>query len=67
MPLLGRGPTQRMSAFSEVFEELEERVGGSVAAGFGVERFGAVDRLLLVGHVGVQVDVGSLDLLVAEP
>jgi hypothetical protein len=51
-----------MSAYSEVLEELEERVGGSVAAGFGVERFGAVDRLLLVGHVGVEIDVGGRDL-----
>src|SRR5439155_25815073 len=29
--------------------------------------FGAVDRPLLVAHVGVQVDVGRLDLLVPEP
>ena len=41
------------SAYSEVLEELQERVGGSIAAGFGVEGFGPVDRLLLVGHVGV--------------
>ena len=37
-----------VSAYSEVLEELQERVRGSVAAGFGVEGFGAVDRLLLV-------------------
>jgi hypothetical protein len=52
---------------SEVLEEFEERVGGSVAAGFGVEGFGAVDRLLLVAHVGVEVDVGGRDLFVSEP
>ena len=51
--LLRRVRAQRRSAYSEVLEELQERVGGSIAAGFGVEWFGPVDRLLFVGHVGV--------------
>ena len=57
---------RRVSAYSELLEN-SGACRGSVAAGFGVERFGAVDRLLLVGHVGVEVDVGGRDLLVAEP
>jgi hypothetical protein len=65
--LLRRVRAERLSAYSEVLEEFEECVGGSVATGFGVEGFGAVDRLLLVGHVGVEVDVGCGDLFVAEP
>ncbi len=55
-----------LSAYSEVLEESQECVGGSVAAWFGVEGFGAVDRLLFVAHVGVQVDVGGRDLLVLD-
>jgi len=40
-------------------------VGWPVATGFDFEWSGAVDRLLLVCHVGVQVDVGGRDLLVS--
>ena len=38
-----------------------------IEAGFGVERVGAGDRLLLLAHVGVQVDIGRGKLLVPEP
>jgi len=49
----------RKSAYSELLEKAQERVGGLIAPGLGRERRGAVDRLLLVGHVGVEVDVGG--------
>src|SRR3989304_762274 len=55
------------SAYSEPFEEREERVGGPVSAGWGAERGGAWDRLFFERRVGVFVDVGGLGGLVAEP
>ena len=61
------GPGPETVGISEVLEETQERVGRLIAARFGVERLGAIDRLLLVGQVGVQIDVGGRDLLVAEP
>jgi hypothetical protein len=51
----------------EGVEEREERVGGLVAAGWGADRGGPVDRFLFDVLVGVLVDVGGLDALVAEP
>src|SRR5664279_2123829 len=64
--LLGSVPTDGLSAYSEVLQELQERIGWPVAAGLDVEGFDAVDCLLLVLHVGVQVDVGRGDLLVSR-
>jgi hypothetical protein len=52
---------------SEAFEEVEEGVGGPVAAGFAVEWFGLGECLFLDREVGVEIFVRSLDLLVAEP
>jgi len=51
----------------EGVEEREERVGGLVSAGWGADRGGPVDRFLFEVLVGVLVDVGGLDALVAEP
>jgi Domain of unknown function (DUF222) len=53
--------------FSQVLEEGEERVGRLVSAGGAGGRGGAVECLLFEGHVGLQVDLGGGDVLVAEP
>jgi hypothetical protein len=53
------------SAYSEAFEELEERVGWPVAAGGRAWRGGAGECLLLEGEVGVDVDaVGGANVFV---
>ena len=57
----------RLLCRSERFEEGEELVGGLVAPGFGGGWFGAGERAFFDGHVGVEVDLGGLDLFVAEP
>ena len=49
------------------FEEGEEGVGRAVAAGLAVGRRGAGERSFFEREVGVEVDLGGLDLLVAEP
>jgi hypothetical protein len=48
-------------------QEAEERVWGSVSAGFRSERGGSCDRLFLESGVGVLVNVGGLGALVTEP
>jgi hypothetical protein len=65
--VVGRGNCRLGSAQSEAVEKGEQGVGWLVATGLGRERLDAVDRLLLVAHVGVQVHVGRRDLFVAEP
>jgi hypothetical protein len=52
---------------SEVLEEGEERVGWPVASGVDVGWCGSVEGLLFDGEVAVHVDVGGLELFVAEP
>ena len=46
---------------------MQQRVGCAIASGFGVQRGGAVERALLERHVGVDVLVGRVERLVAEP
>src|SRR5437899_11159516 len=50
-----------------VHKEGEQRVGGAVASRSGVWGRGACERALLEREVGVQVDLGRLETLVAEP
>jgi hypothetical protein len=52
---------------SQAVEEGQERVGCLVSCGFGVGWAGPGDRSFLLGHVGVEVDVGCRDLLMAQP
>lgn len=52
---------------SEALEEREQRVGSSVAAGFGVGGGGAVEGAPFEFHVGVQVLVGGIERLMPEP
>jgi hypothetical protein len=54
------------SASLQRFQEGQERVGGSVSAGWGSERGGAFDGLLRDVEVGLEVDLGGLGALVAE-
>jgi hypothetical protein len=51
----------------EPFEEGEESVGRSVAAGVAARECDSVKRALFEREVGVQVDVGSALLFVAQP
>ena len=61
-PLLWRWDVQHNS---EALQECEERVGGSVSAGFRPEWSGSRDGLFLESGVGVLVDVGGLGTRVA--
>ena len=53
--------------WSEVLEELQELVGGAVAARSGAGRCGAVQRALLESEVAVEVAAGGVFLFVSEP
>jgi hypothetical protein len=52
---------------SELLEEGEQRVAGAVAAGFDAGRVVRGEGSFLDGDVGVQVDLGGVGGLVAEP
>jgi hypothetical protein len=53
--------------WSQALEEREQRVGWPVAARLGVRGGGAVERAPLEFHVGVDVFVGGVERLMAEP
>ena len=63
----GVGITRRVWRWLEVVEEREQGVGRPVAAGAGARLLDAGEGLFLDGHVGVEVDLGGLGVLVAEP
>ena len=52
--------------WSEVLEELQELVGGAVAARSGAGRGGAVQRALLESEVAVEVAAGGVFLFVLD-
>src|SRR5918992_4019182 len=54
-------------AWSEALEEGEQAVWGPVASRSCVGRGGAGERPFLQGEVGVEVDLGRVDVFVAEP
>jgi hypothetical protein len=53
--------------FSQVLEEGEKRVIGPISPGLSVERRDPVENSLLQLEVGVQVNLGGLDRLMAKP
>jgi hypothetical protein len=67
--LMARSLSARSGSMAELqtFEEGEQGVGCSVAAGVAVGGCDAVEGALFEREVGVQVDVGGAFLLVAEP
>lgn len=56
-----------VSALSEALQECEEMVVGLVAAQPDVGRVGPCQSLLLELHVGLKIDGGGFDRLVAQP
>src|SRR5215813_1163773 len=61
------GITLRVRRWLEVVEEREQAVGRPVAARACAGLRDAGEGLFLDGHVGVEVDLGGLGVLVAEP
>src|SRR6266496_4964852 len=56
------------AAYSQAFQELEDRVGWPVSAGWCVGWCGSCEGLFLEVEVGVEVGaVGGSDVLVSEP
>ena len=66
-PQLAAASPDRWSAYSQVFEEGHDGVGGTVTAGGATERRGSRECLFFEGEVGVDVDLGGGDALVAQP
>ena len=64
---VARLPGRHNPGSSQVLEEGQQRVGGPVAAGRDAGWRGAGEGALLDGEVGVQVNLGGAELLVAEP
>jgi hypothetical protein len=55
------------SAWLQGFEEGEELVSGLVAAGWDIWWRGSVECLFLQREVGMRVDLGGADVVVAQP
>jgi hypothetical protein len=55
------------SAWLQGFEEGEELVRGLVAAGWNIWWRGSVERLFRQREVGMRVDLGGADVVVAQP
>ncbi len=55
------------SAFSEVLQKGQQPVWGSVSAWLGMERLGSGERLLFEREVCMEINLGRLDGLMAEP
>jgi hypothetical protein len=53
--------------FSQALEEGEKLVIGAISSGLSVEGCDPVENPLLQLEVGVQVNLGGLDRLMAEP
>ena len=66
-PPLQAASAPKWSAYSQPFEEGQERVGGAIATGADVNGGGSVDRAFFQGEVGMDVDVGRVDVFVSEP
>ena len=65
--VVGRGDCRLGVGIIRASRGRRGRGRGSVSPRLGGTRLGAVDRLLFVGHVDVQIDVSGRDLFVSQP